>query len=197
MFQFLYYYLNWDHEHYCGKVALSINFGYVNLGVTQLSPTCVRLQGTTKARSPYSILQFWRKLGLELAFGATAVVPLDKDLAGNRRLLRPHLATRTGQSRGGRKENIHRAGEGAPHQDRCPLSFHSLSASIKFQPGQPFLPFTPLLTFASAQIPAGLPLQTATQGCSLGSEVSPTVFHRICPLFIRSTCMGPTPWFHT
>lgn len=48
--------------------------------------------------SPYPVLQLGRELGLELALGATAVVPLDKDFAGNRRLLRPHLAAQTSQS---------------------------------------------------------------------------------------------------
>lgn len=51
-----------------------------------------------KLPSTYPVLQLWRELGLELASGATAVVPLDKDLASNRWLLWSHLAVQTGQS---------------------------------------------------------------------------------------------------
>lgn len=48
----------------------------------------------------YPVLQLRGELGLELAAGATAVVSLNEDLPGHRRLLRPHGEDRTGRAAG-------------------------------------------------------------------------------------------------
>lgn len=48
----------------------------------------------------YPVLQLRGELGLELAAGATAVVSLNEDLPGHRRLLRPHGEDRRGRAAG-------------------------------------------------------------------------------------------------